>query len=197
MRIHRTRELFEGTGSPTAAGRHGRSLLRGAVATAAVVALFAGVSGVASAAPDSDGHTTIANVGVNNAIALTGLTGTFELDGTPGSTVTDGALASVSFSVVTNNQAGYNVSVVPEAETLLPVNPLTNPDSIPVGNLQVSSDAKVSFAGLVAGTPTVVRNQLVRSLSDGDPYQNFYRVIVPFVNTDIYSVNLDYVATAN
>ena len=172
-----------------------RGLWRGLVAGAAVVALVGASAGIASAAPgDTSTDTTVANVEVNNAIVLSGLTPSFTLVGLPGSTVTSDG--EVTMTVETNNLAGYSVTVQAATATLLP-RVTTNLDRIPIGNLAVRESAANpgGFTALSSTSPVTVHTQPTRSAEGGDDISNDYSVNIPFVNTDTYTATLNYVAT--
>jgi hypothetical protein len=152
-----------------------------------------GTAGSAAATPgQTSGGTTTANVVVNSAIALTGLTPSFTLTGLPGSTITTSP--SVTFNVQTNNLGGYAVTVESATPTLTPAIG-TNPDSIPIADLSVRESGTTSFTPLSNVASVTVHSQATRSAQGGDSLSDDYRVSVPFVNQDSYSATLDYVAT--
>ncbi len=166
-----------------------------AVALMAGAALLAfGATAPAMAAPgDTSTDTTIANVEVNSAIVLTGLTPAFTLVGLPGATVTgDNAVA---FNVETNNAGGYAVTVQAQEDSLDPAD-ADNVDVIPIGNLRVRESGTGAFTSVTDAAPVTVHTQAVRSDEGGDDLSNDYQVSIPFVASDTYSVTLDYVATA-
>ncbi|WP_338181486.1 hypothetical protein [Jatrophihabitans sp.] len=164
------------------------------------------MGGTASAAPESSGGSTTANVGVETAISLSGLTPAFTLTGIPGATVTTGDVPGdqtgpVTFVVTTNNFAGYAVTVGSEDATLTPPTPGTgagqNPDTIPIGNLKVRETGATAFTPVsnLAPDTVTVHSQTVRSAEAGDDLSTDYQVAIPFVNQDTYSATLDYIAT--
>jgi hypothetical protein len=158
------------------------------------VAALAGVmSGTAAAAPgDTSTGTTNANVEVSSVIALTALTPDFRLTGLPGATVT--GAGAVTFTVETNNLAGYAVTVQSQTPTMTAGTP-GNTDSIPIGALSVRETGTTPFTS-VSGTGAVtVHTQATRSAQAGDALSNDYEVVIPFVNEDTYSATLDYIAT--
>jgi hypothetical protein len=180
--------------STTAPKRHGRRLLTlGFVASTIAALLVGGMSGTASAAPgDTSADTTVAHVGVNSAINLTGLTGEFTLNAAPGASVSENGV--VTMTVETNNIGGYVVAVQSRTDTLLPL-AVGNTDSIPIANLHVRQTGGSTFLPLSSATPVTVHSQPGRSAVGGDFISNDYLVDVPFVATDTYSASLDYVAT--
>jgi hypothetical protein len=148
----------------------------------------------APALADSDSGKTIANVHVTGSIALTDLTPSFTLTGQPGSTPTTGA-NPVTMTVLTNNFAGYNVTVVPETVNLTGAIP-GNPDVIPSSALEVDGPAQGgAYVHLAFGSPVVVATKASASAPGGDTIVNNYRITIPFVRPDTYSGTLDYVAT--
>jgi hypothetical protein len=163
--------------------------LRAMGVLATTAALVAGGSLAANAATDTgstDGH-----VLVNTAISLSGLTSDFTLTGLPGATVTEAA--AVGYTVETNNLAGYNVTVQAATSTLV-ADTAGNTDSIPIAALGVS-EVGTTFTPLSNTTAFVVHSQATRSAEGGDDLTNDYQVAIPFVNTDTYSVTLNYIAT--
>jgi len=183
-----------GSGCATPAQKGtGRRLLTGLVAAAAVAAFVGGMGATASAAPgETSADTTVAHVGVNSAINLTGLTGQFTLNAAPGGSVSE--IGVVKMTVETNNIGGYIVAVQSRTATLLPL-VVGNPDSIPIANLHVRQTGDSTFLPLSSATPVTVHSQGSRSAAGGDFISNDYLVDVPFVATDTYSATLDYVAT--
>lgn len=161
-----------------------RSLLGVAVAAALIG------SGAGAASADQDGGNTTANVQVDLAITMTGVTPSFTLVGMPGATVTE--TEAVSFNVETNNLAGYGVTVEAAGSTLTPAAP-GNTDSIPIAALKVSPGA--GNWSDIAATPVSVHSQATRSAAGGDNLSNDFKMLIPFVNADTYSVTLNYVAT--
>ncbi|WP_374947810.1 hypothetical protein [Agreia sp.] len=165
----------------------GYRTLMGAAALASTAALLAGGGLAANAATDSD--TTEAHVEVETAISLTALTDEFTLTGAPSDVVTDAD--AVTFTVETNNIAGYSVTVQSTTATLLPET-AGNPDSIPIGALSVTGDT--GSGALSSTVPVTVHTQATRSAEGGDDLTNGYTVTIPFVNSDTYTTTLTYVA---
>jgi hypothetical protein len=174
--------------------RAGRLVLRAAAGAAAVAVLVVGLAGTATA-EETPPESTIANVGVGSSIALTGLTESFLLTGVPGATVT--GVGAVAYTVLTNNLAGYSVTVQSQTATLAPT-AVGNTDSIPIGALSARDSTATAFTAVnavgTAATATV-HTQDERSAELGDALTTDFRVVIPFVNTDTYSATLDYVAT--
>jgi hypothetical protein len=170
----------------SSSSRRYRALL-GLGGIAATAALVAGGAFAANAATDSD--TTSANVEVTTAISLTALTDAFTLTGAPGDVVSDAD--AVSFTVETNNIAGYTVTVQSTTATLLAAT-AGNTDSIPVSALTVTGDG--GSGALSATTPTLVHTQATRSDQGGDDLTNGFGLTIPFVNSDTYTTTLTYVA---
>jgi len=181
--------------TPRTASSSGRRLGRG-LALAGAVGLLATIAGQlpASAAPgDISPASTTANVGVSSSITLQGLTPSFALNGLPGDTVTgDGA---VSYNVQTNNVGGYTVGVTAARDVLLPAGDST--DYIPIERLSVRPAGDASFTSLSSTNAVTLRDKPTRSVAEGDYYSDDYRIDIPFVADDVYSVTLDYVATAS
>jgi hypothetical protein len=162
-------------------------LVCGGIASA--VALIA-MGSVSASAVAADGSTN-GHVEVGNSISLSGLTSDFTISGVPGETTT--LPSAVGFTVVTNNLAGYDITVQSATSTLVG-DTLANSDSIPIADLSVSEDGE-TFTPLSSTVPSVVHSQSTRSAEGGDALTNDYRVVVPFVSTDTYTVTLDYVAS--
>ncbi|WP_231861414.1 hypothetical protein [Frankia alni] len=170
------------------------ALRRGLVVTAGVATVIGGLSTGANAVPgQTSTQTTIANVVVGSSITLTGLVPSFTLAGNPGETVSTTA-PPVTFTVTTNNNEGYTVTVAPETPTLNPTTP-GNTDTIPIGDLRVREAGTTAFTPLVFGTPVTVHTQATPSAEAGDTFTNDYQITIPFVTPDTYSAVLDYVAT--
>jgi hypothetical protein len=160
---------------------------------ALAVTVAGGVAAPGSVAlADDDSGITVANVAVPLGITLTGLTQSFTLAGSPGTTVTE--IGSVTFNVETNNPAGYVVTVISESPVLAPQTQ-DNPDSIPVDVVTVRETGGATFSPLSDAAPVVVHTQSARSADGGDDLSNDYRLRVPVVNEDTYSATLDYIAT--
>jgi hypothetical protein len=162
--------------------------LSGAAAAAALVVLSATPANAIDAA-----DTTDANVVVQNAITLTGLTPSFTLTGLPNTTAFENGI--VDFVVETNNLAGYAVTVTAADDELLPANTTSNTDTIPVEALSVRETGATTYTPLDDTTPVTVHTQSTRSAEDGDTLSNDYSVDIPFVNADTYTVTLNYVAS--
>jgi hypothetical protein len=181
--------------SPTITTRSRRVVVRGIVGGAATLAFATGMLVPALAAPgDTDAHSTVANVHVTSAIAMTGTTANFTLTGLPGATVAQDGI--VTFTVTTNDLAGYAVTVESATGTLLPADPVANTDTIPIGALSVRETGTTPYTPLDNASVVTVHTQAVRSAQIGDALSNDYRVIIPFVNEDTYTATLNYVATA-
>ena len=169
------------TGSVGAGGKKRSRGLRGLVAVGAVGALLVASAGSASAATDT-GNTT-ANVDVTVGIVLSGLTPSFTLTGAPGATPT----ANVSYTVTTNNPAGYSVSVLPNDPFLAPT-AVGNTDSIPIADLLIGGVA-------MTGGSDIVQTKNAPSAALGDPYTDVYSITIPFVTPDTYTQTIAYTAT--
>ncbi|GAA1015998.1 hypothetical protein Aple_011320 [Acrocarpospora pleiomorpha] len=147
---------------------------------------------VSPALADTDTGNTTANIEVSSSITLTDLTASFTLTGSPGQTPTTGG-TPVSMEVTTNNFAGYNVTVAPAAANLTG-GIVGNTDTIPANLLQVDGPAQAgTFAPLTFGTPLVVASKASASAEGGDAITNNYRMTIPFVRPDTYTVTLNYV----
>lgn len=144
---------------------------------------------------ETDTGSTTANVDIATAITLTNLTAAFTLSGIPGDVATTGA-SPVSMRVTTNNAEGYSVTVQPAAATLVGALP-GNTDTIAATALQVSGPKQGAgvFAPLTVATATEVTNKITPSVVAGDVQTNAYRMTIPAIAPDTYSVTLNYVAT--
>ncbi|MFE3640301.1 hypothetical protein ACFXOM_04670 [Streptomyces sp. NPDC059169] len=161
----------------------------GAVLLAAGGLTAAAADGPAALA-DQVSDTTQANVAVASAISLTGLTPSFTLSGLPNTTATQNA--AVSYTVTSNNAAGYTISVRANDSALQPQG-ADNPDVIPVGNLELRPNPQILWRP-VTTSDQVIRNVDSPSAGGGDTYATDYRVHIPNVRSDTYSVNLTYTA---
>ncbi len=178
--------------SATPINIRGRVRARRCAATLAAAALLAGVAGSASAAPVTSGGPTVAKVAVQTSIQMSGLTSDFTLSGAAGASVTKED--AVAMTVLTNNQAGYNVTVLAAANTLAPT-AAGNTDSIPIAKLGVRKGHTGSFSPLSNVTAVPVHSQSTKSAAGGDTIKNDYTIDIPFVNGDTYTVTLNYIAT--
>jgi uncharacterized repeat protein (TIGR01451 family) len=127
------------------------------------------------------------------SITLQGLTNSFTLTGTPGSTVTRDE--AVAMTVITNSSGGYTVSVRPLADQLVPADP-GNGDTIPIEQLRVRDAATQAFTPLSTSGPIITHRQDRPSSPGGDAVSDDYEVEIPFVSSDTYSVELDYIVSA-
>jgi len=169
-------------------------LIRNSLIGAAAAALCLGaLAAPASADPLTSGQSTTAHVGVTAGITMTGLTPSFTLTGTPGSTQT--GVGAVTFNVETNNVAGYAVTVQSTAATMLPADTGANMDSIPIAALTVRETGGSTFDGLSSTAALQVHTQAERSANGGDSLSNDFRLRIPVVNADTYSATLNYVAS--
>ncbi len=180
--------------SSTAEQRRGHRLVARTVLTSATAAAFIGLATVSASAAPADVATdsVVANVNVSSTITLDVDQGSFNLNGTPLSTVS--GLGAVTGLVKTNNAAGYSVGVQAAATALQP-STSTNPDSIPIANLQVANNAG-AYTPLSAVDPVITHTKPTRSALAGDAFVDDYRVDIPDVNSGTYSVTLNYTATA-
>jgi hypothetical protein len=196
-RIHYFSEVIQVTTDtsvpPVCGGRAASGRIALCCAVGAVIAVGCLTAPASATTGDTSSGTTTANVVVNSAIALTGLTPSFTLTGLPGSTVATSP--SVTFNVQTNNLGGYAVTVQSQTPTLTPAI-VTNPDSIPIADLSVRETGTTTFTPLSNLTSVTVHTQSTRSAQGGDSLANDYEVAVPFVNQDTYHVVLNYIATA-
>jgi hypothetical protein len=174
----------------TAPRRLNRIVVVALTGGAMIAGCMVGMAGSASAAT-SPGSTQ-GNVDVTTAIALSGLTPSFTLSGVPGATVT--GAGDVTMNVVTNNLAGYAVTVESATATLAPAT-AGNLDSIPIGALSVRETGTTDYTPLSAAATVTTHTQATRSAELGDTISNDYQVVVPFVNQDTYTTTLNYVAT--
>lgn len=170
-----------------------RPAIRRGLALAATAGLLVAASQLpAAAAPGQTSEdTTVANVEVGSTISLSGLTPSFTLTGLAGDLIT--GLDAVSYTVTTNNVAGYSVTVQAESPTLDPAGAST--DTIPIENLRVRADDSGAYTALSDTAAVTLRTQATRSAQGGDDYSDDYQVQIPFVASDTYSATLDYVAT--
>ena len=181
------------------AGPHRSALRRGVrlaahglTAAALATSAIAVAGGPASADPNG---TTTANAAVLSGITLTALTASFTLTGTPGATVATGT--PVTYNVETNNVTGYTVTVQSATALMLPSNPVTNTDSIPIGVLKVRETGTTGYTpvtALGAGTAVLVHTQTVRSADGGDALSTDFQMRIPTVKADTYRATLNYLA---
>lgn len=129
-----------------------------------------------------------ANVVVASAITLILNNASFTLAGPPNTTVEQ--LGAVTYRVISNNASGYEVFERSTSSVLAPVT-AGNPDSIPIGNLEVRA---ISLYRPLATTDELIANKDTPSAPTGDDYSNDYRVRIPNVRADTYRTTLVYTA---
>jgi len=190
--------------NPSSTPEYGRGyrIVARTVLTTAAAAAFIGMASVsASAAPgDIDEASVIANVNVNSTINLAIDQGSFDLNLLPSTSVDK--TGAVTGRVTTNNATGYSVGVVAEAATLQ--GGAGNTDSIPIAALEVHNAAGVyTPLSSNAANPVITTTKDTRSAvgatdtdPDGDAFSDDYQVTVGDINSDTYSVTLNYTATA-
>jgi uncharacterized repeat protein (TIGR01451 family) len=126
-------------------------------------------------------------------ITLTGLTPSFTLTGLPNTTVSSDG--TVTMTVTTNSASGYLVSVQPTTDTLTGAVP-GNSETIPIEQLTVRESGTEPFRPLSDLAPLTVHRQDTPSAPGGDAVSNDYRIEIPFVPSDTYTAELDYIVTA-
>ena len=188
--IHCDVRFAETTNSSRGMARHGLAALVGT----ATLALALGLAALpASAAPGATSlDSVVATVGVSSVISLNVTQSSFTLNGIPGTTVP--GLGAVSGTVTTNNATGYSVGVQAAAATLQPSSG-ANTDTIPIANLAVANVAG-AYTPVSNTAPVITTTKATRSALTGDAFSDDYRVTIPDVNSDTYSVTLNYTATA-
>jgi uncharacterized repeat protein (TIGR01451 family) len=125
-------------------------------------------------------------------ITLTDLTPSFTLTGLPNSTVSSNG--TVTMTVTTNSASGYLVSVQPADDSL--TGSPGNTETIPIGQLGVRESGTDAFRPLSDLGPLTVHRQATPSAPGGDAVSNDYQVEIPFVSSDTYSAELDYIVSA-
>jgi hypothetical protein len=184
------------SGPSTDGARRVRLAARAVATTAAAAALLSVAALSASAAPGdvSVADSVVANVNVSSTITLNLDQASFDLNGLPSTEASQtGAVTGV---VTTNNATGYSVGVVAESAVLTAAT-TGNTDTIPIANLAVV-DSGGSYAALSDddAAPVITTTKGSRSALAGDAFSDDYRVAIPDVNSDTYTVTLDYTATA-
>jgi hypothetical protein len=167
-------------------------LVRNMAAAGATVAGLVTIGTAAPALASTSPGTATATANVQASITLSGLTPAFTLTGAPGATAT--GAAAVTMKVTTNNTLGYTVGVQAAAATMTGAT-AGNTDTIPVSALTVKENTGATYTALSATTAVTVHSQNGKSVSTGDTITNDLQMAVPFVNSDSYSVALNYIAT--
>jgi hypothetical protein len=184
------------SGPSTYGTRRGRLAARALATTASAAALLSVAAVSASAAPGdvSVADNVVANVNVSSTITLNLDQQGFDLNGLPSTRVSQ--TGAVTGRVTTNNATGYSVGVVAEAAALTAATN-GNLDTIPIENLAVvDSDGAYAPLSNDEAAPVITTTKATRSALAGDTFSDDYRVDIPDVNSDTYSVTLDYTATA-
>jgi hypothetical protein len=125
-------------------------------------------------------------------ITLSGLTPSFTLTGLPNSTV--GLDEAVGMTVTTNSTTGYQVSVQGTGGSMTPQTP-NNASEIAIDQLRVRESGTSLFRSISASFALIVHQQSTASSPYGDAVSNDYEISIPFVDSDTYSTELEYVAT--
>jgi hypothetical protein len=162
----------------------GLVLLVGGVTLAAL----AGTSAFAA------GGSTTANANVNNTLSLTGLTSSFSLTGDPSTTATQ--TGAVSMNVTTNNRTGYSLKVQAASANMAGA-ATGNTDTIPVSAMSAKDSAAGTYNALSNTSAATLKTTSAKTSNSGDNLSDDYKLDIPFVNADTYSVTLNYTATAN
>ena len=137
---------------------------------------------------------TTANAEVKGSLTLSGLTSAFTLSGDPGTTQT--VPSAVTMNVKANNKTGYNVTVTAAAPTMSGT--AGNTDTIPVSALTVKNSTGGTYAPISNSAAVTVATTSTKSAGGGgDTVTNDYRMVIPSVNPDTYSVTLTYLLAAN
>ena len=164
------------------------------VATVAAALLVVPV-GAAGADPDPGAGSTDATVTVETGVLLEGLPAGVSLTGQPGETATNAA--DFEYTVYSNETWGYTVTVQAATATLIQSG---GADTIDVSRLEVQDGGNVpteTWAGLSSTTPTPVYTTEARSDPDGDVLSTDFRMKIPTVAADTYTVTLDYLVSGN
>ena len=168
------------------------SKLKLAVSTGLTVA---GIGLSALAAVPAAAATTTATASVSNVLTLSGLTAAFTLTGAPATTQT--GLSAVSMNVKSNNRTGYNVTVQAAAASMAGAT-TGNSDTIPIADLTVrNTTTGGAYTALSSSAAATVANTTAKSASTGDTVNNDFQMVIPWVNSDSYSVTLNYIAANN
>lgn len=164
--------------------------LRGAVVASMAAALLVVPVGAAGADPDGS---TDATVIVQTGILLEGLPEGVRLTGQPGETVTNAT--PFEYTVYSNDTSGYTVTVQAATASLIQNG---GADTIDVGRLQVQDGGNVptyTWAGLSSTTPTPVYTNESQSATDGDVLSTDFQMKIPVVDSDTYTVTLNYLVS--
>jgi hypothetical protein len=124
-------------------------------------------------------------------VEVSGMTSDFTLVGAPGSTPSEDS--AVVMTVTTNSETGYRVTVQGRRPAL--TGSPGNPDTIPLDHLRVRGTDSPAYVPL-SQDPLLVHQSDRPTSAAGDAVSNDYAVDVPFVNSDTYSTELDYIVTA-
>lgn len=141
----------------------------------------------------SDSGPCVSTVAVESRVlSVSDMTSAFTLTGLPNSTAEqEGA---VGMTVTTNSSAGYSVTVQSTGDVLTPSAP-GNSDTVDVGRLAVRDSGQTVYTPL-SENPYTVHTKTGPSAPGGDAVSNDYQVDIPFVASDTYSTELDYIVTA-
>ena len=175
-------------GSRRGSSRWSRGAL---VATIAAALLVVPVG--ASGADTPGAGSTDATVIVETGILLEGLPAGVSLTGQPGETATNAT--PFEYTVYSNDTSGYTVTVQAQTASLIQNG---GADTIEVGRLLVQDGGNVpthTWAGLSSTTPTPVYTNENQSATDGDLLSTDFQMKIPVVDSDTYTVTLNYLVS--
>ena len=134
------------------------------------------------------------HISVGEGITLSVLHADAYLQGVPGE-MADNDDDPASYNVLTNNASGYQVTVQALDDKLLPPDPDSNPDSIPISALKVYDGH--GYQSLSKTAAVTVWDQESRSADLGDVHDAEFMMEIPVVSDATYSVTLEYIASTN
>lgn len=137
------------------------------IITTAISALALSGAAVMAATPAFAGGSPVnVSASVSQTLTLSGITGSIDLSGNPGETVT--RTGAEQYTVSSNDTAGYSVTVTPGSTALMFAS-----QNIPNSALSVNT---VGFSGSTALT---VQNHTGLSAANGDSYSDTWALAIP------------------
>ena len=154
--------------------------------TAAITVLAAGLGAGLAAPAFASGNPVDVTATVNQSITMSGPPASLHLAGDPGTEASGG----VSYTITTNDAAGYTVTVTPSATWL--ANGAAHIDNSSMGYIRNGSGL-TSFSG---SSPLTAASKNVVSGASGDTYNDTFKLAIPGNATSgTYAETFTYLAT--
>ena len=168
-----------------------RAPVRRGLGVLAVAGLLVAANRLPAAAVVGDVATTVVSVGVASAVTLEGLTPSIVLPRLPGATETGSK--TVAYRVLTNDPAGYTVSVQADAPTFTADDP--SADVVPIGDLEVAAGGSGAYVPVSHESSVTLHSAGSRTDEAGDDYVDDYQLHPSVPEGCACTATLSYVVT--